>query len=83
MNSFKRVKLPDNWLDTALVAARCKAKQDIFKQKIQANLIIGIALIAIFCIFYLWWLNEIDINNKCSRCDIIYNSVYFVVYWTT
>ncbi len=56
MNSFKRSKLQDDqeqyrW-DIILHNARLKAKKDIFMQKVQCNLIIGVALIAIFCMFF-------------------------------
>ncbi len=56
MNSFKRSKLQDDqdgyrW-DITLHNARLKAKRDIFMQKVQCNLIMGVVLIVIFCIFF-------------------------------
>lgn len=58
MDSFKvgkpgRELLANQYkMDEALRKARAKAKKNIFKQKVQANLIVGVALIVMFLMFY-------------------------------
>lgn len=62
MTAFKSSKQADRireWQNShsqyqneALQKARVKAEKDIFKQKVVANLIVGVALIIVFCLLY-------------------------------